>query len=823
MDAMIKDVCPFEAGDVEGAKRRLVNYLVRIIGKDPAYATVRDWFYALSCYVRGRLGERWPQTTRHYYEPDFKVVYYLSMEFLIGRSLKNNLLNLGILDTAEQVLAELGIDRDRVYACESDAALGNGGLGRLAACFLDSLSTQAYPACGYGIRYDFGMFHQRLDDGWQVERPEMWLRYGNPWEFERPSVMYPIHFGGRVVKAKDVSGAERTHWIDTDEVMAMAYDTQVAGYRSPVVNKIRLWSAKATRVLNLKHFNEGNYFDAVHDKTESESISKVLYPNDTTEMGKELRLRQEYFFVSASLQDILVRFTKVHESFDRLPDKVAIQLNDTHPALAIPEMMRLLRDAYGVDWDTAWDLTTRVFGYTNHTLLPEALETWPVAMFETLLPRHLQIIYRINEEFLKFVKVRAPGDRDILRRVSLIGEEGQRHVRMAHVAVVGSHKTNGVAALHAELMRKTTFADFELLFPGRIVGKTNGITPRRWLNQANPGLAAMIRARIGDGWVTRLDELEQMLPLADDGAFQDEFRAVKADNKQRLASLIADRLDVVVDPSSLFDVQVKRIHEYKRQLLNVFHVIARYNRIRDGDVAGLQPRTVVFAGKAAPGYVMAKLVIKLINDVAAVVNADPQVGDLLKVVFIPNYDVSTAEVIIPAVELSEQISTAGTEASGTGNMKMALNGALTIGTRDGANIEIGRAVGEENIFFFGLDAGEVTAWRDNDYDPWACYHGDEVLRRAFDMVRDGYFAPDEPDRFHRLTESITEGGDRYMVMADFPAFLACQQRVDAEYADAAAWTRKAIINMARMGPFSSDRTIREYADDIWGVVPLASG
>ena len=811
--------CPFEAGDLESGKAALVDYVSRAVGKDPQYASDRDWFNALCYYVRGRLSHRWFHTMRQYYDPGTKVVYYLSMEFLIGRSLKSNLLNLGILSNCETVLQDMGVDPSKVYDCEYDAALGNGGLGRLAACLLESLSTQSYPACGYSIRYEFGMFTQRIEDGWQTEQPDGWLRYGSPWEFPRPTVHYPIYFGGRVVDTHDAQGNARAAWVDAEEIRAMAYDMQIAAFQNDTVNKIRLWSARARQDFDLHSFNEGNYFDAVKTRTDAETISQVLYPNDVTEMGKELRLRQEYFFVSASLQDIVHRFTTTHDSFDALPDKVAIQLNDTHPALAVAEMMRLLTDIHGVEWSKAWDICGKVFAYTNHTLLPEALETWSVSLFERMLPRHLQIIYRINAEFLEQVQAKFPGDDDLVRRVSLIGEDGERHVRMAYLAIVGSHTVNGVSALHADLMCKTTFADFARIYPEKMTGVTNGVTPRRWMVQANPGLSALITDHIGPEWATDLDRLTELAPLADDAAFREKFSKVKRQNKVRLAHQIHEWLGVTVDPSSMFDSQVKRIHEYKRQLLNILNVVARYNRIMDGNTAGLTPRTVMFAGKAAPGYVMAKLHIKLINDVARVINAEPKCAELLKVVFLPNYSVTTAEVIIPAADLSQQISTAGTEASGTGNMKLALNGAVTIGTRDGANIEIADAVGEDNIFYFGLTADEVNDLRARGYDTWAHYNADPELRRAMDMVRDGFFSPEDRSRFQPVFDSLTGGGDRFLVLADYPDFARVQERVDAVFTDKHAWHRMAVLNTAMNGLFSVDRTIRDYADRIWRIKP----
>ncbi len=806
--------------DAPGWRRSLSNHLVYGIGKDPITATTRDWFYAAAAAVRERLIERWMETMRSYYRADTKRVYYLSMEFLMGRTLMNSVLNMGCEPAFRAAVEHLGLDFESIREVEHDAALGNGGLGRLAACFLDSMATLGLPGYGYGIRYEYGMFTQKIENGCQVEHPDNWLRYGNPWEFPRPEVLYQVKFHGRVVSHADDGGRIRYHWVDTDDVMAMAYDTPIPGHGTDTVNNMRLWAAKATRDFELRYFNEGNYIKAVEEKNASENLSKVLYPDDTTEMGRELRLKQQYFFVSASLQDILYRYRKHHTGFDALPDKVAIQLNDTHPAIAIAELMRILVDQHELDWEYAWDLTRRVFSYTNHTLMPEALETWPVPLFERLLPRHLQIIYEINHRFLKDVAHRHPGDHELLRRVSLIEEGDPKRVRMAHLAVVGSHRVNGVAAIHTELMRQTIFADFHRLWPERIVNITNGITPRRWLNQANPGLARLISSRIGSGWVRDLEQLARLAPLAEDAAFRDAFHAVKRANKARLAELIRDRLRVEVDPDSLFDVQVKRIHEYKRQLLNVLHVITRYDRIRAHPDADHLPRTVIFGGKAAPGYPMAKRIIRLINDVADVVNHDPLVRGRLKVVFIPNYDVSTAEDIIPAAELSEQISTAGTEASGTGNMKLALNGALTIGTLDGANIEIREAVGPENIFIFGLDAQQAAALRATGYDPWHFYWENEELRRVLDMIRDGFFSPEEPDRYRPVFDALTHGGDRYLLLADYAAYVACQDEVERLYRDREEWQRRAILNVAHMGRFSSDRTVREYAERIWNVKPV---
>ena len=806
--------------NLSSVKQSMNNHLIFSVGKDTITATHRDWFFALAEVVRERLIERWMETMRRYYHNDAKRVYYFSMEFLIGRSLMNSVLNVGFLDEVRQACIEAGIDLDKVTELEFDAALGNGGLGRLAACFLDSMATIGLPGYGMGIRYEYGMFNQKIEDGWQVEHPDNWLRYGNPWEFSRPEVLYPVKFRGHVVQYCDEGGTPHHHWIDTEDVMAMAYDTPVPGYGLNTVNNMRLWSAKASRDFDLKYFNEGNYIKAVEDKNESENLSKVLYPDDTTDMGKELRLKQQYFFVSASLQDILYRFRKHHETFDKLPDKVAIQLNDTHPSIAIPELMRLLLDIHHLEWEHAWDITTRTFSYTNHTLMPEALETWAVSLFELVLPRHLQIIYEINQRFLKGVLHCFPGDNELIKRMSIIDETHGRRVRMAYLAIVGSHHVNGVARLHSELMRTTIFADFDRYFPGKLTNITNGITPRLWLNQANPGLASLITSRIGKEWITDLSHLRRLSKLAGDHTFQTEFRAVKRANKERLAELVMDRLALEINPDSLFDVQVKRIHEYKRQLLNLLHIVTLYNRIRSNPSIDAVPRTVIIAGKAAPGYATAKLIIKLANSVADIVNNDPAVRGLLKLVFIPNYDVSTASIIIPAADLSQQISTAGTEASGTGNMKLALNGALTIGTLDGANIEIMEEVGKDNIFIFGLDAQEVAALKNSGYNPLDYYHSNAELKRTLDMIASGYFSPEQADRFQPIVNNLTRSGDHYLLLADYAAYVAAQERVEALYRDQQQWTHHAILNVAGMGKFSSDRAIGEYAEKIWGAKPV---
>jgi len=810
----------YQGLDVESIKRSLANRLEYFIGKDLYTATTRDWFMVSAFSARDRLVERWMETMRTYYQVDAKRVYYLSLEFLIGRTLTNSLLNMDVHDEFREALLEIGQNVETVCDQEPDAALGNGGLGRLAACFLDSMATLGIPGYGYGIRYEYGMFTQRIEKGRQVEHPENWLRYGNPWEFPRPEVLYPVKFNGRVVNYRDEKGDQRFHWLDTEQVMAMAYDTPVPGYKTKTVNNLRLWAAKATRDFDLGYFNEGNYIKAVEEKNVTEDISKVLYPDDTTIYGRELRLKQQYFFVSASLQDILYRYQKHHDTFDDLPDKVAIQLNDTHPVLAIPELMRIFIDIYKLSWDVAWDITQRTFGYTNHTLLPEALETWPVALIEKMLPRHLQIIYEINQRFLNEVMHQRPGDVELLRRMSIIDESSERRIRMAHLAVVGSHKVNGVAKLHTELMRKTIFSDFHQLYADKIINKTNGVTPRRWLNHCNPLLSQLITSRVGSEWTADLSHLRNLARWSDDAAFRDEFRAAKLSNKKRLADIIQHTVNVAINPSSMFDVQVKRIHEYKRQLLNIMHVITIYNRLRQNVAFDFVPRTVIFAGKAAPGYRLAKLIIKLTNDVADIINNDPAIGDRLKVVFLPNYNVSLAEKIVPACDLSEQISTAGTEASGTGNMKFALNGALTVGTLDGANIEIREEVGEDNFFIFGMTADEVANLKSQGYNPWDFYHQNYELKNVIDMIANGYFSPYQPDLFRPVTDAITHGGDRFMLLADYAAYIACQERVSQLYQQPDEWARKAILNVAHMGKFSSDRTIREYAEEIWHAVPV---
>ena len=811
--------------DVAAFKRAVANKLIYAVGKDPVAASQDDWLHATALAVRDQLVERWMTTTRANYAQDLKRVYYLSMEFLIGRTFTNALLAVDLYGTVRQALADFGVDMAALAEREPDAALGNGGLGRLAACFLDSMATLGVPGMGYGIRYEYGMFRQRIVDGQQLETPDYWLTRGNPWEFQRPEVNYRVRFGGHVQKREGPQppyGA--ADWVDTHDVLAVAYDTIIPGYGTQATNTLRLWSARATEEIDLTAFNKGNYMAAVESKNHSENVSRVLYPDDSTPSGRELRLHQEYFFCSASVQDLLRRYLRNHKTFDQLADKVSIHLNHTHPVLAVPELMRLLLDEHGLDWDTAWAHTQKVFSYTNHTLMHEALETWPVEMMGRILPRHLQIIYDMNSKFLTTVTQKAGNDVELLRRLSLVDEAGERRVRMAYVAVLASHSINGVSGLHSELMKQSIFADFAKIFPERFNNKTNGVTPRRWLAQANPPLAALLDQRIGRGWRRDLTQLEALRPMAQQPTFVRAFRHAKRENKLRLANWVEQHMGVVIDTDAMFDVQVKRIHEYKRQLLNVLHVISRYQRIvaahEAGQASDLVPRVVVFAGKAASAYHMAKLVIRLINDVATVINADPRVGKLLKVVFLPNYSVSLAEIIMPAADLSEQISTAGTEASGTGNMKFALNGALTIGTLDGANVEMKENVGDENIFIFGNTTPQVADIRAHGYQPRQYYESNAELQHVLDAIRDGAFSPGEPARYQSIFDTLVSWGDHYLLLADYESYVATQARVDTLYQDSDAWTRKAILNVAGMGAFSSDRTIAEYAHQIWNTKPV---
>ena len=800
----------------EELRQRLERQLLCSVAAEPASACADERYDALAALAREQLGARWVETQRSDRDQKARRVYYLSMEFLIGRSLNNALSALGLRGAAEAALQGSGVSLDTLIECEPDAALGNGGLGRLAACFLDSMATLGLPSWGYGLRYEYGMFAQAVQNGQQVERPDAWLADGTQWEFPRPGVHYTVRFGGHVEHH-----GEWAEWHAADSVEAKAFDYVIPGSGTDRVSTLRLWKAAAPAEIDLGAFNKGDYARAADYKNRFENISWVLYPNDSTPAGRELRLRQEYFFVAASVQDIVARHLAEHGRLDNLAEQVAIHLNDTHPAIGVAELMRILLDDHQLPWAKAWDQCRRIFSYTNHTLMPEALETWPLSLVQHVLPRHMRIIFQINQEFLDAVAAQHPGDFDLMRRVSLIdeasGHEHDKRVRMAHLCIVGSHRVNGVSKLHSELMVQTIFADFARLFPGRFHNKTNGVTPRRWLAQANPDLAALLDRRIGTDWRLNLDHLQKIRANAAAPDLQAEFAAAKLANKRRLADYLARTLGVTVDPSSLFDVQVKRIHEYKRQLLNVLHVITRYRQILRDPHADFQPRTVIFAGKAATSYHMAKQIIRLIHDVAAVVNHDPRTRDLLKVVFVPNYGVSIAELIMPAVDLSEQISTAGTEASGTGNMKMSLNGALTIGTEDGANIEIRDQVGADNIFIFGHSAAEVMALRQSGYQPLSLYQNDPQLKDALDQIDGGVFSPGERSRYHDVFNALVRYGDHYLLLADYAGYIATQARVDAMFRDPAEWRRKMILNVAGMGPFSADRTIRDYANDTWHI------
>ncbi|SCW31019.1 glycogen/starch/alpha-glucan phosphorylase [Ancylobacter rudongensis] len=809
---------PISAQGDEVAKFRaaVISKLTYAVGKNPAAASDRDWFLATAFATRDRIVDRWITSTRQTYSEGRKRVYYLSLEFLIGRLLFDALTNIEMLETARSALGDLGVDLDRLRQVEPDAALGNGGLGRLAACFMDSMATLSIAAYGYGIRYENGLFRQMIKNGWQQEYPEDWLSFGNPWEFERPEVYYDIGFGGSVEAIAMGGERKKQVWHPAETVEAVAYDTPIVGWRGRHVNTLRLWSARAADPIRLDAFNQGDHVGALVNQVKAEAISKVLYPSDATPAGQELRLRQEYFFTAASLHDLIRRHVDSFGDVRSLPDKVAIQLNDTHPAIAVAELMRVLVDENDIEWDEAFDITVRTISYTNHTLLPEALETWPVPLMERVLPRHMQIIYQLNAKHLERVRTEFPGDDALLGSVSLIQEDHGRRVRMGNLAFLGSHSINGVAALHSDLMTTTVFKDFYRLFPERMNNKTNGITFRRWLYQANPGLTNLLVEVCGPGVLDDYSQLTKLEALAGDSALQDRFMAVRRQNKVALARLIRDRLDIKVNPGALFDVQIKRIHEYKRQLLNVLETIALYDAMRANPAKNWAPRVKIFSGKAAASYQMAKLIIKLANDVAKVVNDDPTVRDLLKVVFLPNYNVSLAEMVIPAADLSEQISTAGMEASGTGNMKMALNGALTIGTLDGANVEIKQHVGDDNIFIFGLTAEEVELRRAAGVDEAGSIRNSHHLGEVLDAVGSGVFSPDEPDRFKPLVDALRYH-DYFLVTTDFDAYWDAQRQVDARWNNRPAWWTSSLINTANMGWFSSDRTISEYAKDIWNV------
>ena len=806
---------------VAAMRARIERHLVSTLARHADSATPRDWWVATVLSLRDTIHERLIRTQGVHNARNVRRVYYLSLEYLMGRLFGSNLLATGLLDTARDALAGLGQEFDVVRESEVDMGLGNGGLGRLAACFMDSLATLDYPALGYGIYYEFGLFRQAFRQGHQEEHPDSWTLFGDPWEVVRPEYTQHVRIYGRVENVFDDRGNYRPRWVDTRTVLGVPHDIPIAGYGTGTVNLLRLWASKATEDFDLAAFNSGGYVEAVREKALGETISKVLYPNDKTENGKELRLVQQYFFVACSLRDILRRHRRnPANSWDNFSDKVAVQLNDTHPAIAVVELMRILVDEEAMDWDRAWGIVTRTFAYTNHTLLPEALEKWGVGLFERVLPRHLQLIYEINERLMQVVELRWPGDNEKKRVCSLIEENGGKSVRMANLSVVGSHAVNGVAELHTALLKRTLFPEFDALYPAKFRNKTNGVTPRRWLLKCNPRLAALITARLGGGWARDLDELRGLERFAGDRAFREEFMAVKRANKADLAAVIAAECGVTVSPDALFDVQIKRLHEYKRQHLNLLHILALYRRLLQQPDLDLVPRVFVFAAKAAPGYDLAKNIIRAINLVGQRINADTRINGKLKVAFLPNYRVSLAERIIPAADLSEQISTAGKEASGTGNMKLSLNGALTLGTLDGANVEIQEEVGAENIFIFGLTVDEVEALRARGYNPWDYYHRDEELRAVIDWLGSDFFTPGEHGAFGALHDSLLRGGDPFMVLADFRAYCECQSRVDAAYRDRDNWARMAIINTARMGKFSSDRTIREYAEDIWKLDPV---
>jgi glycogen phosphorylase len=797
----------------------LLDHLVYSFAKDKFSATPRDKFNAVVMSVRENLVEQWMNTQQQYYYNDVKRVYYLSLEFLLGRLLRSYIINLDLPEDYSKAVDVLGLTYEEILEHEWDAGLGNGGLGRLAACFLDSLATLQYPAYGYGIRYEYGIFKQKVRNGYQMEAPDNWLRYGNPWEFPRSEVIYPVHFYGRVNTTMGGDAKFRMEWVDADEVYAMAYDYPVPGYRNDTVNTLRLWSAKSSRDFNLDYFNSGDYIKAVEDKSSSETISKVLYPDDQTLAGKELRLKQQYFCVSATIRDIIRRYRKHYSSFKEFPEKVAMQLNDTHPSIGIAELMRILVDVDMVSWDEAWEITKKTFAYTNHTVLPEALETWTEGLIGYLLPRHLQIIREIDRRFLVQVEKTFPEEPEKKWQMSIITGDGERRVHMARLAIVGSHTVNGVSQLHSDILKAHVFNNFYRMCPEKFRNVTNGITPRRWLLEANPGLANLITDAIGEGWKRDLGELNKLGPFTEDAGFRKSFREVKKANKTSLSEFLQKTAGLSFPPGFLLDCQVKRLHEYKRQLLNILHVVTLYNRILEGKTdEAFVPRTILFAGKAAPGYYICKLFIKLIHCISDAINANPAVSEKLKVMFVPNYGVSLAERIIPAAELSEQISTAGYEASGTGNMKFTLNGALTIGTLDGANVEIREEVGEENFFLFGLTAGEILELQ-KTYNPHKYYEENAELGKILNQLSKGHFSPGEPGLFYPVVRSLLEY-DRFFVLADYESYIKCQEKVVEVYRDEEQWTKMAILNVARSGKFSSDRAIREYAENIWNIRPL---
>jgi starch phosphorylase len=803
---------------VETLRRAIADNLFYLQGRFPGIATPNDYYMALAYTVRDRLLQRWISSIQTLIDQNVRTVCYLSAEFLLGPHLGNNLINLGIYDQVRQAVEESGLNLDELMAQEEEPGLGNGGLGRLAACYMDSLSTLEIPARGYGIRYEFGIFDQAIQDGWQVEITDKWLQYGNPWEIYRPDQAVEVKFGGHTEPYTDEQGRYRVRWVPHTVVKGVPYDTPILGYQVNTANTLRLWQSEAPESFNFQAFNVGDYYGAVNQKVVSENLTKVLYPNDEPIQGKQLRLQQQYFFVSCSLQDMIRIHLFTGKSLDTFHEKFAVQLNDTHPSIGVAELMRLLVDEHGLDWDWAWNIAQNTFAFTNHTLLPEALEKWPLDLFASLLPRHLEIIYEINQRFLDQARIKFMGDGH-LERLSLIDESGERYVRMANLACVGSHKINGVAELHTELLKQTVLKDFYELWPDKFCNVTNGVTPRRWMVLSNPRLSDLITQKIGDNWIKHLEDLRQLEAFADDAGFRSQWRQVKQAVKQDLAERIRARTDILVNPDTLFDVQVKRIHEYKRQHLNVLHIVTLYNRLKNNPNLDIQPRTFIFGGKAAPGYFMAKLIIKLINSVGEVVNKDPDIRDRLKVVFIPDYNVTNSQPVYPAADLSEQISTAGKEASGTGNMKFSMNGALTIGTLDGANIEIREEVGDPNFFLFGLTAQGVNELKANGYNPWDYYQGNEELRQVIDLIGSGYFSHGNADLFRPLLDSLLYS-DPYLLLADYQPYIECQDRVSDAYRNADNWTRMSILNTARMGKFSSDRSIRDYCQQVWKVEPV---
>ena len=803
---------------VGALKQAFLDSLFFVQGKPVALATQHDYYMALAHLVRDRMLYRWNSTAESYTQDRARTVCYFSAEFLMGPHLGNNLINMGIYDQVKQAIEELGLDFDALLAQEEEPGLGNGGLGRLAACYLDSLASLEIPSLGYGIRYEFGIFHQEIRNGWQVERTDKWLRYGNPWEVVRPEWAMGVKFGGHTETLVDSQGQYRVQWTPEREVLGIPYDTPILGYKVNTANTLRLWKAEAIESFDFAVFNQGNYYGAVEEKVSSENLTKVLYPNDETLAGKQLRLEQQFFFVSCSLQDMFRILKGQNIPVEKFPEKFAIQLNDTHPAIASAELMRLLVDEYHLDWNLAWETTQKTLAYTNHTLMPEALEKWPVSLFGKLLPRHLEIIYEINSRFLDLVRMRFPKDTERLARMSLIDESGERYIRMANLACVSSHTINGVAELHSELLKQTVLQDFYELFPEKFCNMTNGVTPRRWIALSNTRLTQMINRHIGDSWLKNLDKLQQLESLAHDAGFQEEWRQIKQATKRDLSSRIHNQFGILVDPASLFDVQVKRIHEYKRQHLNVLHIITLYSQLKQNPNLEVTPRTFIFGGKAAPGYHMAKLIIKLINSVSSMINKDPDLHNQLRVIFLPNYNVTNSQRIYPASDLSEQISTAGFEASGTGNMKFAMNGALTIGTLDGANVEIRQAVGADNFFLFGLTAEQVTQLKAEGYKPRDYYESNPYLKDAIDLIASGHFSQGDTDLFKPILDKLLTV-DPFMLMADYQSYIDCQQVVGQAYRDTGHWTYMSILNSIRMGNFSSDRSIQEYCETIWKVSP----